>query len=220
MKLKILVILPLLFSLNSCGQYNIKKSTVEVEKEAINSEQQEIITKAKRLKELYQKASSSSNDVTIYYNQFFEEFPANFQEFIKIYGYEEDGDNTKYGILYDESYNHVCVLYKKIGNSIPPNEYYNKLINLCIGGFWQSDGVSCLEMVAKEFIQNNTKSFIEILSKRNTKEIQSFWHFYFDGPHPPEVIPKELEGIKQLNSQIYQLMEAVLKAVQEDWKDH
>jgi hypothetical protein len=72
----------------------------------------------------------------------------------------------------------------------------------------------------KIMINQSFESFNHSLSKRSDNEIKSFWHFYFDGPHPPENLPKELEQIKELNEQVYFLMTSALKEVQENWGEH
>ena len=61
--------------------------------------------------------------------------------------------------------------------------------------------------------------FDDLLAKHTDEDIESFWRFYFDGPHPEETIPDELNGIKTINRKIYSLMGKALKAVQQKRKD-
>ena len=69
-------------------------------------------------------------------------------------------------------------------------------------------------------INHSMDSFIQILSKHPENEIKSFWRFYFDGPHPPKQLPKELKQIKAINGEIYVLMVSALKEIQDNWKAH
>ena len=40
--------------------------------------------------------------------------------------------------------------------------------------------------------------------------LAGFGFFYFDGPHPPEKIPDELQKVQKINASMYTLMEKSL----------
>lgn len=157
-----------------------KRSETKIENSSTILTTKDLMGKAERLKILYQKARLEPQ----YKREFFNEFPNSFKLFVGIYGYEENDTNVHFSPLYDYSYEHVCLFFNELNDAIEDVEYYNKLINVCIGGTWQSDGVACLELVVHEAVKKELGVSIEILRKYSDLEIGSFWRFFFDGPHP------------------------------------
>ena len=205
--LKILISIFCFGLLNTCAG---STAVVSDNKETGNI-QDSILQKVEKLKILHSKLSTLDRED--YVQEYFETFPASFNSFNEMFGYKENSGNTVYAPLYDDAHKYIVSFFQL---DIEKIKYYNKIIAISTGSKWDADAINYFQHEMREKVKNDIKDFIEVLSKRNTKEIQGFWHFYFDGPHPPETIPKELESIKQLNAQIYRLMEAALKAVQED----
>lgn len=170
-----------------------------------------------QLRVVYQKLTISYGKA--HELEYFDAFPNSFGSFVEIFGnLSEDSKGFKPAPLYDESHLYVQAFFKL--SSIDRSVYFNKIINVCVGGNWDSDAISHFQHEMKIMINQSFESFNHSLSKRSDNEIKSFWHFYFDGPHPPENLPKELEQIKELNEQVYFLMMSALKEVQEDWGEH
>ena len=171
-----------------------------------------------KLKFSYQKLTSIHGE--IYEQEYFDAFPNSFYEFNSLFGYSNNNPfdiNGESGPLYDVHMEYIEEFFglKKISEE----EFCNKIIDLSIGGRWYADAVSLLRYRTHQKVFKSLNLFNQLLSKRNDKEIQSFWRFYFDGPHPPEKLPKELEKIKELNEQVYYLMMLALKEVQKEWKE-
>jgi hypothetical protein len=214
MKMNILILFFIISTLFSGAQQSHKFNRVDSEKG--NETIEEIKRKADRLRQIYKEAILGSPIKTTYERKFFDEFPSDFKTFFSLYGYDGVVDDlgshgSKHHILTDESFEHVF-LFNRI-ESIPNEEYYTKLINLSIGGYWQGDGVNYLNYGLRERVKTDHKLTCELLSKRTNKEIQSFWYFYFDGPHPSKDIPSDLQDIKRINSKIYSLMKKALTEV-------
>jgi hypothetical protein len=159
--------------------------------------------KATQLELLYQMSQESKENKI----RFFEEFPDDFKTFVRLYGYMEKEEELQLSILYNQSYNHLSLLFNSPVSNV---DYINKMVNLSYEGTWQSDAVSILQNNINKIVKENRLLVINLLSKRNDKEIRSFWHFFFDGPHP-ENYQKDYEELYQHyhkeNSRITKLME-------------
>jgi hypothetical protein len=53
----------------------------------------------------------------------------------------------------------------------------------------------------------------------STKEA-SFWNFYFDQPHPDEVMPVELDSIKNRYPAKYEMIDDIRKKKIIEWENH
>ena len=158
------------------------------------------------LKRCYNLAHSDSNN-----NQktYFEVFPSTFAEFKDIFGYEETKDGDIYGELYEESMEYITkffLLYKVIDSY----DFSNKIINLCINGEWQADGVNYLHANIVNIVTSDSnhdcyydhfdvlicyndtlrETLLSCLEQYSEDDILSFWQFYLDGS---QVIPVDEE---------------------------
>ncbi len=67
---------------------------------------------------------------------------------------------------------------------IPDTIYYEKMISLGIGGFWEADAIEYMRLHLLGLVFQNSSLAIDILKKKTNEEITSFFYFLFDGPHP------------------------------------
>ena len=157
--------------------------------------------KADSLKQLYTLATFSHVNKEIYEKQFFDEFPATFNQLNDLYGDKEN----KPAMLNNEAENHIIDLFNKI-KSVNDTIYYRKIIGIAIGGRWDADAVNYFQHGLRERVENNVALTIYLLKKLKAADIKSFWFFYFDGAHPKKQIPDALQKVKLLDSKIYTLM--------------
>lgn len=113
---------------------------------------------------------------------YFECLPDNFKQFRQLFGYEDDGYNTKFGVLY-ESYPSYMSFLEKSSSVVPKEQYYSKLIDMASEGVWQADGVNYLKHIIDSAIKKDFTSLEIILSKQTEEKIKGFWLFYFDTAH-------------------------------------
>lgn len=114
--------------------------------------------------------------------RYFQIFPSDFKSFQQIFGYlwDERGrilakppiKHTLYGFL------------RELKSVVPAKEYYEKMLGVGVGGVWDADEVNYLQFHLREMVVENAQLGLEVLSKKEEKEIRSFWRFLFDGPHP------------------------------------
>ena len=180
----------------------------ELSKDSLNA-------KAKRLKELYFISTLHSNLSEMYQEDFFYEFPNNFNELVKLYGY----DNPGYGPLADSCYGHISKLFFKIKNG-NDTVFYRKIVAISIGGYWQGDGVNFFQDELQHKILSNLGLAVFTLQNVPENKIKSFWRFYFEGPVPKNNYDKELDKIKFIDEKIYNIMKQAYKEVLDDpeWK--
>ncbi|MFA5670399.1 MAG: hypothetical protein WC967_14255 [Balneolaceae bacterium] len=193
-----------------------------VEEENILSLSQDTLTLEKRaelLKEIFEKhtKAASSERKRLLEEAFFEVFPSDFETLVALYGRDEEKGQGDF--LYSDAVDHIMGLYNNI-NSIDDSVYSHKLIKIAMGGDWDADAVSYFQHGLAIKVKENPVLFIELLKSYPKKEQKSFWHFFFDGPHPQEDVPVELELIKVIDSESFNIIQEALNDVQEEWKEH
>jgi len=171
-----------------------------------------IAAKAKELKGYYAKAKSDDKEYQV---KFFDAFPASFLLFNQLYGY----NGNTYHVLYEESQKHVS-LFCELRNTVTKEKYYEKLISLGLNGHWDADAVSYLQHCMEKYIEEDLPLTVSTLENYSDKEIKSFWYFLFDGPHPSETIPVDIDKIRSINDQIASLAEKAFQEVHEDAEPH
>ena len=136
-------------------------------------------------------------------DSFFMLFPEHFSLLIDLYGYKEICiDSTSYGPLYNYSYSHIELLYKS-EEIVGSNLFIRKIIDISLNGYWQSDAVAIFKEYLFDLLLSNKKLFCSKLNEYNEQDIESFWKFYFDEPHPENLDFNELDNFKQLDSKMY-----------------
>ena len=113
---------------------------------------------------------------------YFRTFPDDFEMFHQIFGYQR---NSEGNVLMYPSVNHTLSGFlPKLKAVIAAEEYYEKMLGVGVGGFWEADEVNHLRHHLKEIVTENIKLSVEVLRKKDAKEITSLWYFIYDGPHP------------------------------------
>jgi hypothetical protein len=168
--------------------------------------------KAARLQKYYAKAVQGPDTVK-YQKLFFEEFPANFRGLERLYGYQDTAC-----ILYEKADEHIYTLFNHLV-CVPPKAYYEKIIDLAIGGKWDADGISEFQHGLHEHFIKDPAFAFGLLQRKSDNDIESFWVFYFDGPHPPDKAPDELDGMKTSFPRVHKIMQTALKKVQKAWEN-
>ncbi len=174
------------------------------------------ILKTDTLSDLYKK-SIISKDSLIYQSKFFHSFPATFRDFNDTYGYFDNQDPhlTYAGALYPDSYKHIELLFRL--TNIPEREYYNKIINIAIGGHWEADAINYFQNGLRNKVFENPRLTIDLLKIKSDRDILSFWFFFYSSIHPVyDHIPNKLTALKTYDNKIYGLMQKGLdKALKE-----
>ena len=208
----------ILFSclLASCSANSLQS----IDKKANEQVNQLVVNQmADQLKKEYKKLSSNPN-VVEFQEDYFNAFPNSFQIFNSLFGYSDKdpfGNETFVSPLYKESEGYIDVFFKL--NKIEKTRYFNRIIDISINGRWYADGVSYFKHRMEEKINEDINLFSKLLIIRDDMEIQKFWYFYFDGPHPIKTLPDELQKVKEINGRLFLIMELALKEVQQNWKE-
>ena len=177
--------------------------------QAISVKDSTIKQKAKRLQVIYSKLSQTS--YMKYERAYFKAFPESFEAFQAIFGFYPEDPNK--GFLYDSSRFYINKFFKL---KIPKENFYSKVVGIAINGKWDADAVSYFQGALRYNVKRNEKLFARLLSKRSKADIKSFWYFYFDGPHPPDKIPNELNKFKQIDPDLYKLIKQSFAKVKAD----
>lgn len=177
------------------------------------------------LKETFIKLKNNPNDIVLQ-KKYFMLFPKDFKQFMSYFGYSGEKDHYYgmypdevhvYAPLYEDYYDYLNLFFELI--YIEKKCIYQKTIDIMINGQFQKEAVNIFVYTMRDFVTENQKTFINILSNRTDKEQKSFWYLYFDGPIPEKKLPKHLEDIKKLNENTYNIMVSALKQVQHDRGD-
>ena len=106
----------------------------------------------------------------------------------RLFGYDEERGAAP---LYSYAAEHGLIRYFAQLNSIPPDLYYRKFINICVDGHWEADNISAAFGFA-ERLATDTGPACAALSQRTDQEISSVLYFIFDGPHPKNASNEQL----------------------------
>jgi len=128
----------------------------------------------------YFSLAEKSNDKKLYDEIIFCVFPDSFREMQELFGYD---DHNGAAPLYEFPNGDKIIKYFGKLTSIPRDQYYDKYINICIGGIWEADNIK-EGFGIQERLLFDTEGVCGRLVKRSDKEILSLFQFIFDGPHP------------------------------------
>lgn len=184
--------------------------------------------KAERIKTL----KDSVNYLKHYFNQFlntkdslsevlfFKMFPASFKNYNRLYGFGYGKAGERNPLLPSHIY---YEFYQPI--NISKEEYIEKLVANGINGKWDADGVNMFKMTLHKKWSSDFILFDEILRTKTQQEIQSFWVFFFDGPHPYHPLTVEsynnvLKKLETIDPEMVLLVEQAYAFVKENWGDH
>ena len=141
-----------------------------------------------------------------YQKLFFATFPDNFIDLNAVYGFNSKiHDNVYHGAPLYDGYEHISFLFDL--TTIPEKEFYQKILNIAIGGHWNADAVNYFQDGLHRKVLQNPKLAFDLLKVKNDSEIKSIFFFFFHGIHPPyENIPVELQAMKTYDSRIYKIL--------------
>jgi hypothetical protein len=154
--------------------------------------------------------------------EYFEAFPSTFLLFNHLFGYSDKDPfgESSYDFnspLSDDAQEYVAAFFSL--DDIDKAKYASRIIDLSINGRWYADGVTYFQHGMTARVNEDLGLFCQLLSKRSDGEIKSFWYFYFDGPHPIERLPEELQKVRKLGPRVFSLMQTALKEVSQAWKE-
>jgi len=174
---------------------------------------------AKKLTDYFAKVHGQ--DSAKYQKLFFTAFPDNFTDLNGVYGFNSNINDTAYhgAPLYDGQ-EHIFFLFEL--TTIPEKDFYQKILNIAIGGHWDADAVNYFQHGLDNKVLQNPKLTIDLLKVKSDSEIKSFFFFFFHGIHPRyENIPGELHTMKIYDSRIYKLLEQGFKeAISKSGHEH
>lgn len=149
--------------------------------------------------------SDSTNRQT-WEQQFFCAFPSSFQGMQALFGYDKKGAPP----LYDYTQGADVIQYFSQLHSIPDSIYYDRYIQINIDGQWEADHIREAFAFHRRLLED-THNVCEALARFSDRDIQSVFHFIFDGPHPKnghneEIYQKLKLNIDKENKQISQVL--------------
>jgi hypothetical protein len=171
-----------------------------------------IIKKAQQLKELCIKSSGPNGGNEYFQQIFFDNFPNTYNELIQLYGYNNDTP----AILYNYVEQHIVNMFNEL-HSVNDTLYFNKLTSISINGHWDADAVNAFQEGLRQRVLDNPELVIYVLRKNHIHNIESFWHFYFDGPHPKKNIDERLSVIKEKDPEMYSVILKAHNDIVVDW---
>ncbi|SHO64317.1 hypothetical protein [Algoriphagus zhangzhouensis] len=111
--------------------------------------------------------------------QFLEQFPADFQQFMEYFGWNNKSDQPNE--LYEESYTYIEYFFDLISDS-KYLEFESKLTSIAENGVWQEDAANYFQDFTLDYIQS--KKRYHLIDNLSSDQAKSVLFFLFDGPHP------------------------------------
>lgn len=179
---------------------------------ALSDSVNQLIQQADTLKKYYKLLTENPSDEQ-YRMLFFEAFPNDFETLYAIYGnkYLEESID---GLPVENFFEHIERFYS-LSHYIDQETFYQKIINVSFGGNWEADGINVFRHNLKEKVLAKPQLTFDILQVKKDSVIISFFFFFFDGPHPPEKVPREFEELQSSHSRIYNLLKKGLVQAKE-----
>ncbi len=156
------------------------KSTINSNTDCLDYKFNNVKKQADTLTKYYKLTIDKQADRQHCDNMIFCSFPNSFEAMQKLFGYN---DSKGAAPLYDYPLGENIIRYFGQLTTIPKDKYYDKYINICIGGRWQADNIRAGFGIHERLI-NDSEAICSRLTKRTDKEIKSVFRFIFDGPHP------------------------------------
>lgn len=111
--------------------------------------------------------------------EFLNAFPNTWKSFLRTYDFYPEKDLTMYKLGYD----HIVNGLGKLITLLPDSAYYDKLIELSIGGRWEADASNYLQMVVRQTMQKEPEVMFQRLSLLWQGDVFPFWYFFFHSLH-------------------------------------
>ncbi len=151
--------------------------------------------------------------------EFFNAFPNTFEEFDRLYGFEDEKGGR---ILYSQSEEHISFFFGC--SEVSDLEKLKKSLGIGINGRWEADGSALVQSSAFNLIKDHPNETKKILDALTDIKASSFWYFLFDGPHPgdKENVKKVelLQNVLGKNSKQSKLLSEQHRKLVVDWSDH
>jgi hypothetical protein len=163
----------------------------------------QLIQQADTLKKYYNLLIENPTDEQ-FKMLFFEAFPCDFEALHAIYGNKYLEERID-GLPVENFFEHIERFYS-LSQHIDQKTFYQKIINVSLGGNWEADGINVFRHNLKEKVLAKPQLTFDILQVKKDSEVISFFFFFFDGPHPPEEVPREFEEFQNSHSRIYNLL--------------
>jgi len=180
------------------------------------------------LHRLIKNAKSSKGDEKVKFEkQFFCVMPNSFENMLNLLFLEATitfNTAKANGELPPLTLVHPFVSFFNGLESIEPDSYYEKYINICVGGFYGADDIREGFQIHKRF-ESDTKAICKVLVKRNDKDIQSVFRFIFDSSHPDNEYNREIYStihplITKENKRLGELLKLTFEKLKRDKKHH
>src|SRR5699024_5692982 len=119
--------------------------------------------------------------------KFFKAFPDNFKTFQHLYGFDDRKGEMP---LYMSGQHHIRN-YSKIRTYLKDREYYRKMIHIATKATWEADNTNSPQDIIIQGFKTKTDLILDVLKNKGDKQVEGFWYFFFDGPHPKD--PKNIQ---------------------------
>jgi len=119
---------------------------------------------------------------------FFENFPKNFADFQKKYGYDDIKGEAQY---YSNSEEHLSFFFN-FTKSRKNDVFIEKLIGICKEGKWDADSVNSFQSKTRDYFFKNSTVFLSLLKDKQKNDIYGFWYFFSDGPQFNEKVSSDV----------------------------
>jgi len=136
-----------------------------------------------------------------YFNEFSKKYKGEFEEYKR--------ELTPYTIPLEPVHKRMYDILYEVQKVVPDSIYYDKMLSLGIGGFWDADDIGFIKVHSMVLLYEDLELAVNILDKKTDDEIASFWFFLYDGPHPKnyqEAYNKTYEQLQALNPRVAALM--------------
>jgi hypothetical protein len=97
--------------------------------------------------------------------------------------------------LHSDSRKHIETFGRLFG-SIPDSLYFDKVINISIGGIWNADAVSFLQAQIHRVVKAKPRTMIARLSKQTKGYQLRFWQFYWSSSSANREYKKEHDELR------------------------
>ena len=137
--------------------------------------------RAHLIRTYYHKIMNSTGQERAKYEQlYFNVYPASYIQFYTMYS--GDKSHRPFPASDEDMYpgNDWHWLFHHL-ESIDKEEYYNRMIDLDIGGWYAADQF-CSNV--ERYLSTDTEFMVELLARRSYEEIRSVFRFMYDEPHP------------------------------------
>ena len=153
---------------------------------------------------------------------FVEAFPRSYDEFINLYGYNDD--EFELALLYNEANDHIEFLFSD--DRILEPVCLDMLIKLTHGFYWQADAAAYLSMHIQSMLKDHPDLMSTFLKDKDDDLVKDFLKCAISTPHPePENTVyyneylKLVEQYKNRSPKIVRLFKAAHKELVDEWRE-